>query len=140
MATPHPFYDPTGSRHGVPTYPWGWARDPDLRTKAQLRDEGLSIAGLEVAAQIMWRSTRAGNRNGVRTAALYRRSQARPVRPLTPAQERSLARALLARHTCRDCGRLWEVCLPTGNGGCCPPPWGCTTVEPPQIDALVAAA
>ena len=140
MATGHPYYDPTGSRHGVPTYPWGWAPTEDLRTKAQLRQEGLSIAGLEVAAQIMWRSRRAGARNGMRTASLYRRSLARPVRPLTPAQERSLARALMARHTCKDCGRLWDFCLPTGNGGMCPGPAGCdTTWEAPE-DELAAAA
>ncbi|WP_201294723.1 MULTISPECIES: RRQRL motif-containing zinc-binding protein [unclassified Nocardiopsis] len=138
MATGHPYYDPTGSRHGLPTYPWGWVGDPDLRTKAQLRAEGLSIAGLEVAAQIMWRSNRAGNRNGVRTAALYRRSLARPVRPLTPAQERALARAELARHTCRDCGRVWEFCLPTSNDRCCPD--GCATFEAPEADALAVAA
>jgi hypothetical protein len=139
VATGHPYYDPTGSRHGVPTYPWGWVPDPDLRTKAQLRAEGLSTAGLEVAAQIMWRSRRAGHRAGTRTASLYRRSLARPVRPLTPGQQRALARALLARHTCRECGRLWEVCLPTSTGGCCPT--GChTTWEAPEDEHLVVAA
>jgi hypothetical protein len=134
----HPYYDPTGSRHGIPTFPWGWALDPDLRTKAQLRAEGLSIAGLEVAAQIMWRSRRAGHRSGTRTASLYRRSLARPVRPLTPGQQRALCRALLARHTCRDCERLWDVCLPTSNGGRCPD--GCATWEPPEDEPLAVAA
>jgi hypothetical protein len=129
--------DPDGSRYGVPTYPWGWSRvfDPDLATKSQLRREGLSIAGLEMAAQLMWASNRAGSVRGVRTAALYRRSQARPVRPLTPRQERALNRALLARHTCRDCERLWPWCLPTGNGGRCPD--GC---EPAGVEVLAVAA
>lgn len=142
MATSmHPFLDPTGTRFGVPTYPWGWSHtfDPDLRTKAQLREEGLSIAGLEVAAQLMWRSTRAGSRNGVRTAYLYRRSLARPVRPLTPAQERALNRAHLARHTCRGCGRVWDVYLPTSNGRMCPPPAGCATPES-EAERLAVAA
>ena len=138
MATSmHPFLDPTGTRFGVPTFPWGWSHtfDPDLRTKAQLREEGLSIAGLEVAAQLMWRSTRAGSRNGVRTAYLYQRSLARPVRPLTPAQERALLRAHLARHTCAECGQVWDVYLPTSNGRQCPPPGGCAAWEAPEIEA-----
>ena len=140
----HPFLDPTGTRFGVPTFPWGWSHtfDPDLRTKAQLREEGLSIAGLEVAGQLMWRSTRAGNVGGVRTAYLYRRSLARPVRPLTPAQERALNRAHLARHTCAECGRVWDVYLPTGNGRQCPPPGGCADWEAPEneFERLAVAA
>nr|WP_281388870.1 RRQRL motif-containing zinc-binding protein [Nocardiopsis algeriensis] len=132
----HPFLDLTGERFGVPTFPWGWSRlfDPDLRTKAQLRAEGLSIAGLEVAGQLKWRSNRAGNIGGVRTANLYRRSLARPVRPLSPARERSLARAYLARCTCTSCGELHPYCLPTGNGRRCPQ--GCQSTSPqPQAAA-----
>lgn len=127
--SPARFLDPTGERFGVPTFPWGWSRyfDADLRTKAQLRAEGLSIAGLEVAGQLKWRSNRAGNVGGVRTASLYRRSLARPVRPLSPARERSLARAYLARCTCTGCGRLWDVCLPTSNGRMCPT--GCAAAD-----------
>ena len=138
MATSmHPFLDPAGSRFGVPTFPWGWSHvfDPDLRTKAQLRAEGLSIGGLEVAAQLMWASTRAGSRNGVRTAYLYRRSLARPVRPLTPAQERALNRAHLARHTCTACGHIWDFYLPTSNGGQCPDSFGCAASES-LVDAV----
>ncbi|WP_017584312.1 RRQRL motif-containing zinc-binding protein [Nocardiopsis valliformis] len=138
------FLDPTGAKYGIPTFPWGWSAlfNADLRTKAQLRAEGLSIAGLEVAAQLMWRSSRAGNRNGVRTAHLYHRSLARPVRPLTPAQERALARAHLARHTCTRCERVWDVYLPTSNGRQCPPPFGCEQIEAPEgfEHALAVAA
>lgn len=140
-ASPTRFLDPTGDRYGIPTYPWGWSKhfDPDLGTKAQLREAGLSIAGLEVVAQLMWASRRAGSINGVRTASLYRPSLARPVRALTPAQERALARAHLARHICRDCGQLWDFYLPTSNGGCCPPPWRCNTVEAPEPAWGIAA-
>ena len=140
----HPFLDPTGAKFGVPTFPWGWSHtfDPDLRTKAQLREEGLSIAGLEVAGQLMWRSTRAGSRNGVRTAHLYQRSLARPVRPLTPAQERALTRAHLARHTCAECGRVWDFYLPTGNGRQCPNSFGCAASESlvAEFEDLMAVA
>ncbi|MFJ6022939.1 RRQRL motif-containing zinc-binding protein [Nocardiopsis alba] len=143
--SPTRFFDPAGTRYGIPTYPWGWAvyYDPDLGTKAQLRADGLSIAGLEVEAQLMWTSRRAGSRHGIRTANLYRRSQARPVRAMSPAQERALARAHLARHTCTRCGRLWDVYLPTSLHRTCPPPWRCQTEhEQEQVvdtDELVAA-
>lgn len=142
--SPTRFLDPDGSRFGIPTYPWGWAQhfDPDLGTKKQLRARGLSIAGLDVVAQLMWVSSRSRRRDGVRTAALYRPSLARPVRPLTPAQERALNRAHLARHTCRDCDRVWDFYLPTSNGRQCPPPAGCAAVESPEreFERLVAVA
>lgn len=139
------FFDPTGNRYGIPTYPWGWVRhfDTDLGTKAQLRKDNLSIAGLEVAAQIMWVSSRSTRRDGTRTANLYRPSLAREVRPLTPAQERALARAHLARHTCTECERVWDVYLPTSNGRMCPPPFGCEEIEAPEAEferALAVAA
>ena len=125
--SPTRFFDPTGQRFGIPTYPWGWVHhfDTDLGTKAQLRKENLSIAGLEVAAQIMWVSARSTRRDGIRTASLYRPSLARKVRPMTPAQERALSRAHLARHTCTECGHIWDFYLPTGNGRMCPDSFGC---------------
>lgn len=132
--SPPRFLDLDGSRYGIPTYPWGWAKhyDPDLGTKKQLREQGLSIAGLDVVAQIMWVSSRSTRLDGIRTANLYRPSLARPVRPMTPAQERALARAHMARHTCAECERVWDVYLPTSRGRTCPPPWGCRTVEAPE--------
>lgn len=142
--SPIRFLDPAGTRLGIPTYPWGWSKhfDPDLGTKAQLRKAGLSIAGLEVVAQLMWASRRAGSRNGVRTANLYRPSLARLVRPLTPAQERALARAHLARHTCTECDRIWDFYLPTGNGRMCPPSFGCAASESllAEFEDLMAVA
>ncbi|ARZ68738.1 hypothetical protein SMD11_3094 [Streptomyces albireticuli] len=47
------FYDPTGARHGIPTYPWSLAPD-GLATRRQLRDQGLRPGGQEIAAQVMW--------------------------------------------------------------------------------------
>lgn len=120
------FYDPGGARYGIPTYPRHLAPSHlDLRTKTQLREIGLRPGGQDPAAQLMWRSQCGGSRGGVRIAWLYHTHLARPVRPMTPAKERALARALLARHTCRDCGQLHPYCLPTSLGRTCPPGTGC---------------
>ncbi len=124
MTSPARFLDPTGETYGLPTFPWGWARtyDPDLATKDQLAERGLRPGGQDPVAQLMWRSRRTGARGGgVRIAWLYRISHAAPKRPMTPARQRSIATALRARRTCRACGDVWDCCLPTSLGGCCPP-------------------
>jgi hypothetical protein len=119
--SPARFLDPLGTRHGgLPTYPWGLA-PAGLATRAQLAARGLRPGGQDPVAQVAWASRRAGAVGGVRTAALYRLEAALPKRPLTPAREKALARALLARHTCRTCGEVSEHCLPTSMGGHCPP-------------------
>lgn len=121
--SPARFLDPDGAEYGLPTYPWGWARvfDPDLATRGQLAARGLRPGGQEPVAQLMWRSRRSQHPNRVRVALLYRISRAKPKRPLTPAKELALARALLARHRCRLCAELFPHCLPTSTGGVCPP-------------------
>ena len=48
------FYDPDGSRYGLPTYPWRCAPD-GLATRRQLRASGLQPARQPVTAQIIWR-------------------------------------------------------------------------------------
>ncbi|MDT3396148.1 RRQRL motif-containing zinc-binding protein [Streptomyces sp. B1866] len=109
------FYDPDGTRFGTPTYPWRLA-PPGLLTRRQLRAMGLRPGGQRVAAQVMWRSRRYGA--GVRVAYLYRRDLARPVRPMTPAKWRALARANAARRTCPDCGQDPGY-IPARALGCC---------------------
>lgn len=122
------FYDPTGARFGLPTYPRHLVpSDLDLRTKTQLRALGLRPGGQEPVAQIAWASHCGGSRNGIRVAYLYFTHLARPVRAMTPARERALARAMLARHTCADCELVHPYCLPTSNGRTCPPGTGCAT-------------
>lgn len=118
-------YDPTGETHGIPTWPRGWAPE-GLATRRQLRELGLRPGGQEPAAQIMWRSRRAGSRDGYRVAYLYWVHLALPVRPMTSARWRAVARALVARCTCTDCGLLHEYCLPVSNGRVCPPGTGCS--------------
>lgn len=122
------FYGPTGARFGLPTYPRDLAPSTlDLRTKTQLRELGLRPGGQEPVAQIAWRSRCGGSRDGVRFAFLYFTHLALPVRPMTPARERALSRAMLARHTCADCGEIHPYCLPASRGRTCPPGTGCAT-------------
>lgn len=122
----NPFHDPEGTRHGIPTYPRHLA-PAGLATRYQLRNLGLRPGGQDPAAQLMWRSRAGGSRDGVRIAWLYYTHLARPVRPMTPAKERALARAMLARCTCTECGLLHEYCLPTSLGRTCPPGTGCAS-------------
>lgn len=111
------FYDPAGTKHGLPTYPWKMAPD-HLLTRRQLAARGLRPGGQEVQAQIMWRSRRAGHRGGVRVAYLYDVRAAKPRRRPTPAQLEALARALAARRRCPECGHDRGYVIPTSLGRC----------------------
>ncbi|WP_245679235.1 RRQRL motif-containing zinc-binding protein [Actinomadura hibisca] len=104
------FYDPTGDRWGIPTYPYRWAPDGLLTTR-QLRRQNLRPGGQDVAAQIIWR-------NGRRVAYLYRRELAKPKRTATPAQLAAIAKALRARRTCSSCGVEQGYYIPRSLGEC----------------------
>ena len=106
------FYDPDGSRHGFPTFPYRYAPD-GLATRRQLRAAGLRPNGQPVIAQILWR-----HRKQVRTAHLYRRDLAAPKRIATPAQLAVINRMLRARRTCRHCGQLRDYYIPRSTGAC----------------------
>ena len=93
------FYDPDGTRYGLPTYPYRWAPD-GLLTRRQLRARGLRPAGQPVAAQILWKHK--GRR---RVAYLYRADQAKPKRTATTAQLQAIQAALRARRTCPTVSR-----------------------------------
>ena len=110
------FWDPTGERFGMPTFPWRMA-PLDLCTRRQLRSRGLRPNGLPVAAQILWRSRKSKN---VRAAYLYRPELACPVRPMTPAKAAALAAANRARRTCPACERDAGYVLPAHLGCCLP--------------------
>ncbi|MFT2018149.1 RRQRL motif-containing zinc-binding protein [Streptomyces sp. 796.1] len=109
------FYDPTGARYGIPTYPWRLAPDGYL-TRRQLRVRGLRPGGQPVAAQVMWRSRRSPA--GWRVAYFYRLDKARPVRPMTPGRVRALAAAMRARRTCPGCRTDAGYCIPRSLGLC----------------------
>jgi hypothetical protein len=104
------FYDPYGTRYGIPTYPYHWA-PKNLLTRRQLRAQGLRPGGQQPTAQILWR-------RGVRVAYLYRTDLALPKRQATPAQLAVIGRALAARRTCLTCGTEKAYCMPRSTGEC----------------------
>ncbi|MFE9001293.1 RRQRL motif-containing zinc-binding protein [Streptomyces sp. NPDC007875] len=108
-------FDPTGARHGIPTYPWHCAPD-GLATRRQLRARGLRPGGQPVAAQLL----RPRYRRGPLVAYLYRLDKAKQVRPMTPAKRRALACAMRARRTCPQCRSDAGYVIPASLGVCVP--------------------
>lgn len=106
------FYDPTGRRYGIPTFPYHYAPD-GLVTRRQLRAQGLRPNGYDPVAQILWR-----HRKQIRNALLYRRDLATAKRVPTPAQLAVIAKMLRARRTCRRCGQLCDYYIPRSTGAC----------------------
>ncbi|MEW2475525.1 RRQRL motif-containing zinc-binding protein [Micromonospora gifhornensis] len=104
------FYDPTGERYGLPTYPFKFAPD-GLLTRRQLRARLLRPGGQEPAAQIMWR-------RGKRVAYLYRLDLALPKRTATAAQRAAIDKALIARRTCPTCDQVKPYYLRRSLGEC----------------------
>jgi hypothetical protein len=106
------FYDPDGDRHGLPTYPYRHAPD-GYATRRQLRAQGLRPAGQLIAGQILWR-----HKKQRRVAYLYPLAGAKPKRTATPAQHVAIAKALLARRTCRTCQQVKPYYIPRRYGEC----------------------
>lgn len=106
------FYDPTGKRHGIPTYPWKWA-PTYYATIRQLRAAGLRPGGQDVQAQILWR-----HRKQIRVAYLYRIDAAKLKRTATPAQRAAIDKALRARRVCATCGQEKDYYIPRSLGEC----------------------
>ncbi|MFE4912471.1 RRQRL motif-containing zinc-binding protein [Streptomyces sp. NPDC056652] len=113
------FWDPDGSRYGIPTYPFRMAPD-GLATRRQLRTTGLRPGGQDIAAQLLWlsRRYRRPGRSPVRVAYLYRIDLALPVRPMTPAKWAALAKANTSRRVCPECSTDAGYCIPTSLGMC----------------------
>jgi hypothetical protein len=106
------FYDPDGSRYGIPTYWWRGA-PPGLATRRQLRAAGLRPGGQDIAAQILWAGV-----GGVRVAYLYRLDAAKPKRSASRAQRAAISRALRARRICPSCRRERPYYIPRSLGEC----------------------
>ncbi|MFH8374771.1 RRQRL motif-containing zinc-binding protein [Streptomyces cyaneofuscatus] len=126
----HRFYDPTGSRFGVPTFPWRMAPD-GYATRRQLRAAGLRPGGQDIAAQVLWHSRRYWRMgtSPVRVAYLYRIDLAKAVRPMTPAKWAALAKANTARQVCPECRTDAGYRIPTSLGMCV------TCADSPQLAA-----
>ncbi|MEV4888756.1 RRQRL motif-containing zinc-binding protein [Nonomuraea sp. NPDC055795] len=110
------FWDPTGQRYGIPSYPWKMA-PPHLLTMRQLAADGLRPGGQGVQAQVLWYSRRHGA-PGVRAAYLYDVRFALPKRVPTLRQRAALAKANAARRTCPICRRDVGYVLPRHLGTC----------------------
>ena len=110
-------FDPTGARHGIPTFPWrlrpGRLRHPPAATGA-----GLRPGGQPIAAQVL----RPRCRRGPLVAYLYRVDLAKPVRPMTPGKWAALAKAKLARRTCPACRRTPDTSSRPRSACACPAP------------------
>lgn len=113
------FFDPDGTRYGLPTYPRRCAPE-GLATRRQLAAAGLRPGGSPVVAQLMWPRPR----GQVGVAYLYDLGAAVPKRAPTPGNRRAVAAMLTARSTCSTCHVVYEYCLPAGR--VC---WTCTQRE-----------
>ncbi|MEU4226000.1 RRQRL motif-containing zinc-binding protein [Nonomuraea sp. NPDC026600] len=111
------FFDPTGQRHGLPSWPWQMA-PAHLLTMRQLAARGLRPGGQEVQGQILWSSRRYHASGGVRAAYLYDVRLALPKRTATPRQLHALGKALAARRTCPACTRDVGYVLARHLGTC----------------------
>jgi hypothetical protein len=109
------YWDPAGTRFGIPTYPWRMAPD-GLATRRQLAAAGLSPRG-DVVAQLRWRH-RAGRGWAERFANLYAEADAVPKRPVTPGVAAALGKAMAARRWCPGCGRDVGYCISRRHGLC----------------------
>ncbi|MDH6569471.1 hypothetical protein M2160_004492 [Streptomyces sp. SAI-117] len=107
-------FDPTGARHGIPTYPWRLAPDR-YATRRQLRAQGLRPGGQPIAAQVMRLNRRTST---PRVAYLYRVDRALPVRPMTSRKWGALALAMHARQTCPCCQITFSYCISRRYGMC----------------------
>ncbi|MES9606163.1 RRQRL motif-containing zinc-binding protein [Actinomadura sp. NPDC000929] len=111
------FFDPTGARHGLPTWPWRMAPEY-LRTRRQLAAEGLRPGGQEIAGQVLWHSRRYNAPGGVRAAYLYDVRLALPKRVPSERQRAALGKALAARRFCPTCRCDVGYVLPRHLGEC----------------------
>ncbi|MET7945205.1 RRQRL motif-containing zinc-binding protein [Micromonospora sp. NPDC005324] len=106
------YFDPDGTRYGIPTYWWKGA-PPGYATRRQLTAAGLRPGGQPVAAQVLWRGV-----GGTRTAYLYRVDLAAPKRTATPAQRVAIGKALTARRTYPTCRLVRPYVIPRSLGEC----------------------
>lgn len=106
-----------GTWDGLPLLSWGSAPENTLATRRQLRAAGLRPGGQDPVALLYFRHLPACT---TVLAELFQIEHAKPVRPMTPAKQAALNRALTARRTCRACGETGPGELPRPERVCEP--------------------
>ncbi|WP_239154383.1 RRQRL motif-containing zinc-binding protein [Amycolatopsis sp. FDAARGOS 1241] len=106
-----------GTWCGKPLLSHGIAPRDKLATRRQLRAQGRRPGGQDPAAFLYFRCRKAAK---IVYADLYLIEHAKPVRPMTPAKEAALDKAMTARRTCRECGETGWAELPRAHRTCEP--------------------
>jgi hypothetical protein len=104
-----------GTWHGQPLLSYNIAPRAVLATKRQLRTMGKRPGGQDPVAHLYFRCRRAGK---LVFADLYLIEKAKPVRPMTPARQAALDKAMAARRTCRECRDTGYAELPKAHRTC----------------------
>ncbi|MFI5607247.1 RRQRL motif-containing zinc-binding protein [Amycolatopsis sp. NPDC051903] len=104
-----------GRWHGRPLLSRNTAPRHLLATRRQLRARDLRPGGQDPVAFLYFRCRKAGK---LVYANLYLIADAKPVRPMTPARQSALDKALAARRTCRQCGEIGWAELPKLHRTC----------------------
>ncbi|WRZ96411.1 hypothetical protein OHB54_46540 (plasmid) [Streptomyces sp. NBC_01007] len=99
---------------------YDWRTAPEgLATRRQLRAQGLRPAGQTPIELRCRKCLYYPERVCTRPTFLYRIDRAKPVRPMTLAQERALDRAMEARQRCPKCRRRYHHVIPLRRLGSC---------------------
>lgn len=106
-----------GTYNGFILLSWRTAPRDKLATRRQLRAMGLRPGGQDPVALLYFRCRKACK---LVFAELYLIEKAKPVRPMTPARQAALDKAMAARRTCRQCGEDAGVELPRSERVCEP--------------------
>lgn len=106
-----------GTHDGIVLLSWGIGPRDKLATRRQLRAAGLRPGGQDPAALLYFRHRPSCSQV---LAELFLIERAKPVRPMTPARQAALDKALAARRTCRECGDDAGVELPRVHRTCEP--------------------
>ncbi|GAA3554323.1 hypothetical protein GCM10022222_42480 [Amycolatopsis ultiminotia] len=104
-----------GVWHAKPLFSHHTADRTVLATKRQLRAMGKRPGGQDPCAFLYFRCRKAGK---LVFANLYLIEKAKPVRPMTPARQAALDKAMAARRTCRGCGETGWAELPKAHRTC----------------------
>lgn len=104
-----------GWHEGLPLLRRGCAPRDLLATFRQLREQGLRPGGRDPDAVLLTKHTPSGKAN---FSSLWLISKCVPVRPMTAAKRASIAKALEARRTCRECGEIGYIELPKAHRTC----------------------